>query len=69
LYFRKEEIFYREKVIRSHKYELYVGELYEESLNWKDDKRYLVTEEKAERLLSNQLILLLADLEVNIYVH
>jgi hypothetical protein len=64
----KKEIFNKQKVIRSHKYELYVGELNEESLSRKGDERYLLTEEKAERLVSNQLILLLADLEVNIYV-
>jgi hypothetical protein len=36
----KKEFFNKQKVIGSHKHEVYTEELNKKSLHWKDDKRY-----------------------------
>ena len=36
------EYFHKQKVIRSHKHDLFTEELNKKSLSWKDDKWYLI---------------------------
>jgi hypothetical protein len=40
--FNQKEYFHRQKVIRSHKHDIFTEEVKKKSLSWKDDKRYLL---------------------------
>jgi hypothetical protein len=40
--FNEKEYFHRQKVIRSHKHDIFTEEVKKKSLSWKDDKRYLL---------------------------
>ena len=40
--FNQTEYFHRQRVIRSHKHDIFTEEVKKKSLSWKDDKRYLL---------------------------
>jgi hypothetical protein len=40
--FNQKDYFHRQKVIRSHKHDIFTEEVKKKSLSWKDDKRYLL---------------------------